>query len=80
MAKEKPSISDGMRRHRQARKEKREDDQPERAHEVEEVTTWSTRLPESLQKRIKMQPIREDKTVQDLARELLSDALDRREG
>jgi len=78
MAKEKPSISDGMRRHRQARREKGEADQPERAHEIEEVTTWATRLPESLQKRIKMQAIREDKTVQVLARELLEEALERR--
>lgn len=80
MAKEKPSISDGMRRHRQARKDKRDDSQPERAHEVEEVTTWATRLPESLQKRIKMQAIREDKTVQVLARELLEEALEQRDG
>ena len=78
MAKEKPSISQGIQRHRQARS-RDADNAPEPAHEKEEVTTWATRLPKSLQKRIKLRAVKEETTVQELARELLEAALDQRE-
>ena len=75
---EKHSNSQGIQRHRQARN-RDEDSAPEPAHEKEEVTSWATRLPKSLQKRIKLRAVREETTVQELARELLQSALDQRE-
>lgn len=72
MAKEKPSIKEGMRRHRKAREREEE---PEPAVEQEALKQFATRLPEGLIKEIKLKAVEEETTVQDLVADLLRNSL-----